>query len=371
MFKEFDHFFINPDFYSGEVLMGKKDLNGNTPEIFFSTSNRSAGKTTFYNGYFVHDFLQNDNKFTLLYRNKYEVEGCAEAFFSDIQKIYFPGLVMKQEPILKGNAFRLLIGYYEEDFENPEKEQFIGTCCGYATSLAAANVIKTRSQQLSDTTKILFDEFQLEDGRYLNNEIKAFRSIHVSLAREIGTQSKYLPVYLIGNLVDIYNPYYESLGITQRLTPQCNYLRGNGWVVEQSFNQIAATKHSESIFENAFENDSYSAMTQNKKYLVEDNELINANIPNRGLYIASVRFTNTVYGIRYIEEFNIYFMSTKPDPSKRILFAATPEDVTENCVFFRSHKMKDYMKNLLHTGRLFFENRAVYKAGLAFIFGKK
>lgn len=31
-------------FYDGTKLMSMKDINGNTPEIFICTSNRSAGK---------------------------------------------------------------------------------------------------------------------------------------------------------------------------------------------------------------------------------------------------------------------------------------------------------------------------------------
>ena len=38
-----------PKYYDGTKLLSMKDLDGNTPEIFMVTSNRTAGKTTYFN----------------------------------------------------------------------------------------------------------------------------------------------------------------------------------------------------------------------------------------------------------------------------------------------------------------------------------
>ncbi len=35
-------------YYDGKKLLSIKDLNGEKPEIFICTSNRSAGKTTYF-----------------------------------------------------------------------------------------------------------------------------------------------------------------------------------------------------------------------------------------------------------------------------------------------------------------------------------
>ena len=50
---------MNNQFYDGTKLLSLKDLNGNTPEIFMCTTNRSAGKTTYFNRYCVKKFLAN------------------------------------------------------------------------------------------------------------------------------------------------------------------------------------------------------------------------------------------------------------------------------------------------------------------------
>ena len=57
-------------YYDGTKLLSLKDLNGRTPEIYICTSNRSAGKTTFFNRYLIKKFKNNGEKFLLLYRYK-------------------------------------------------------------------------------------------------------------------------------------------------------------------------------------------------------------------------------------------------------------------------------------------------------------
>ena len=54
--------------YDGSRLMNMRDLDGDIPELFFCTSNKSAGKTTFFNRFFVSRFLSHNEKFMLLFR---------------------------------------------------------------------------------------------------------------------------------------------------------------------------------------------------------------------------------------------------------------------------------------------------------------
>ena len=44
-------------YYDGTKLLSLKDLDGNTPEIFMVTSNRTAGKTTYFNKLVFNRFL--------------------------------------------------------------------------------------------------------------------------------------------------------------------------------------------------------------------------------------------------------------------------------------------------------------------------
>ena len=61
------------DFYDGTKLLSMKDIDNEVPEIFMCTSNRSAGKTTYFNRLCVNGFKKRGEKFCLVYRFNYEL----------------------------------------------------------------------------------------------------------------------------------------------------------------------------------------------------------------------------------------------------------------------------------------------------------
>ena len=182
----------NTQYYDGTKLLSMKDLNGDTPEIYICTSNRSAGKTTYFNRLGINRFLKNGDKFAVLYRFSYELSECADKFFKDVGLLFFKGKTMTSVARAKGMFHELFLD---------------GISCGYAIALNNADQIKKYSHLFSDVKMIIFDEFQSETGKYCADEVRKFISIHVSLARGQNEQVKYLPVYMISNPVTILNPY--------------------------------------------------------------------------------------------------------------------------------------------------------------------
>ena len=162
---------MEQEFYDGTKLLSQKDVNGNTPEIYICTTNRSAGKTTYFNRLAVNRFKDSNDKFGLIYRYKYELDDCATKFFKNIKGLFFQGDEMYSKPQAQGVYHLLYLN------EKP---------CGYAFALNSADQIKKYSHLFSDTKRLLFDEFQSETNNYCPDEVKKFRSIHTSLARGQG-----------------------------------------------------------------------------------------------------------------------------------------------------------------------------------------
>ena len=50
-------------YYDGTKLLSMKDINGNTPEIYMCTTNRTGGKTTYFGRLCVNRFLKHKEKF--------------------------------------------------------------------------------------------------------------------------------------------------------------------------------------------------------------------------------------------------------------------------------------------------------------------
>ena len=315
-------------FYDGTKLLSMTDLNGEKPELFICTSNRSAGKTTYFSRLCVNRFKDKGEKFGLLYRYNYEIDECVDKFFKDIQRLFFNDDEMTSKP--KGN------GVFHELYLN-------GVSCGYAFSLNNADQIKKYSHLFSDISRILFDEFQSETNRYCSNEIKKFISIHTSIARGNGEQVRYVPVYMLSNPVTMLNPYYISMGITTRLNDKVRFLRGDGYVLEQGYNESAAELQKNTGFNRAFASDSYVAYASEGVYL-NDNLAFVEKPSGMGRYIVTLRYNGTDFAIKEYADKGFLYCDDKPDNTFRYKITVTTEDHQVNYVILKQNDL--FLSNL-------------------------
>lgn len=310
---------MNKEFYDGSKLLSLTDLDGNKPEIFICTSNRSAGKTTYFNRYALNRFLKQGEKFILLYRYKYEVADCAGKFFNEIGNLFFTEYEMKCENKVRGLFAELFIRLKTED--NSEKWM----SCGYACAVNSADMIKKYSHLLSEGRRLIFDEFQTENGVYCDKEVSKFISLHTSLARGGGSSVRYLPVIMISNPVSILNPYYTELRVHERLTKNTKVLRGHGWVLETSFNESVATKQLCSAFNKAFANNSYTSYARDGEYL-NDSLVFIEKISGNNRYVCTIKDNGKDYAIRWFPETDIYYCDTSVDPNATRKIAVCDSD---------------------------------------------
>lgn len=285
------------NYYDGTKLLSLKDINGKKPEVFMCTSNRSAGKTTYFNRLVVNRFIKRGEKFALLYRFNYELDGCDEKFFKDIKELFFSEYDM--------TAAKKMKGIYQELYLNDEP-------CGYAISINSADQLKRNSHLFSDIDNIIFDEFQSEQNHYCDKEVEKFISIHNSIARGHGKQSRYVPVYMISNPVTILNPYYVAMDISTRLQKDTHFLRGDGFVLEQGYNETASAALKSSAFNRAFGSSDYIAYSAEGVYLQDDLSFVDTP-SGRGKYVATIRYAGIDYGVREYPELGIVFCDKSVD----------------------------------------------------------
>lgn len=320
-------------YYDGTKLLSMSDINGEKPEIYLCTSNRSAGKTTFFSRLLVNKYVKNKEKFILTYRYNYELDDCAEKFFKDIQTLFFPDAVMESK--------RKASGIFHELFLNDES-------CGYAISLNSADQLKKYSHLFSDVQRMFFDEFQSETNHYCSDEIRKFISVHTSIARGQGKQARHLPVYMIGNPVSIINPYYVELGISERLRDDTKILRGNGYVLEQGFVESASIAQRNSGFNKAFSKNSYVAYSSQCVYL-NDNKAFIEKPDGASRYLCTIRYNGCDYAVREFADFGCIYVDDRSDATFRFKITVTTSDHEINYVMLKKNDM------FLSTLRLYFE----------------
>lgn len=321
-------------YYDGTKLLSMLDINGNKPEIYMCTTNRTGGKTTYFGRLCINRFIDKNEKFGLLYRYNYELDDIVDKFYKDLGSLFFPSYTMTSKRRAKGT--------FQELFLNEKS-------CGYALSLNNADQIKKYSHLFSDIQRMIFDEFQSETNHYCDNETKKFISIHTSIARGQGEQVRYVPVYMLSNPVSIINPYYVEMGISGRLKDDTKFLRGDGFVLEQGYIESASIEQKNSGFNRAFSKNSYTAYSSECVYL-NDNKAFVEKPTGKSKYLCTLRYKGSDFALREYTENGLIYCDDKADSSFLTRISVTTDDHNINYVMLKRNDF--FLSNL----RYFFEH---------------
>lgn len=274
-------FQIPKEFYNGFRLLSTLDLDGNIPEIFGCTGNRTGGKSFFFKQFMLEQWIGNHKKkMMVLFRKKPEMIDASVAFMKDFKDVGMYTNLEISEISCNG-------GIFNEWFIN-------GESCGYTTYLNASNSIKRISSYFVDVDSILMDEIQPEDMQYLDREVEKLISIHTSVARGGGKHVRYVRTFLVGNNASQVNPYYNELGIDiRRIQKDTKFLRGNGWIFEFNRNKTAQKAIKESAFNRAFSNNGYLRMSADNTALLDNSAFVCNQRPANSIQVCSLRVSNT------------------------------------------------------------------------------
>lgn len=328
-------------YYDGTKLLSLKDANGENPEIYMVSGNRTAGKTTYFRRLLDNSFKKGKGKFVSLYRFDYQLKNAEEAFFKDMNDIFFPNDTFAAEPHAKGK--------YYEWYINDQP-------CGYALAINNADFIKENSSLFNDVERILFDEFQSETNKYCADEIRKFRSVHTSIARGKGKQVRYVPVYMCSNMVTVLNPYFTAMGISSRIRKNTKFLRGNGFVLEQAFNESASKAQMDSGFNKAFVDESYLAYSAQNIYL-NDNYSFIEQPSGRGRYMYTVKYLGKHYSIWSYDNEGILYVSDKADLSFPNKLSLSTDDHNINYLMLKNNSFTVLtLRDLFNRGCFRFKN---------------
>lgn len=332
---------MNTQYYDGTKLLSLLDLNKNIPEIFICIGNRSAGKTTFYNRYLINRFKKHDEKFMLLYRYKIELTDISNKFFNEINRLFFPNDEMSEKSRQGGTYIELYLNH---------------KLCGYAVAINCSEKYKKFSHLFSDVSRMLFDEFQSENNDYCPNEINKFHSIHTTVARGGGKQVRYVPVIMLSNAVTTLNPYFVALNIASRINATTKYIRGNGFVLEQSINETAKSGQLESSFNKAFSNNKLLKSITDNQYVYDSDNFIDQP-EGTSKYICTFLLYGKSFSVREYPN-GIAYVSMSVDNTFPLKMALTVDDHIDGAILAdKQHIIIANLRYLYKMGRVRFQNQ--------------
>lgn len=152
---------------------------------------RGIGKTTQALGFMLLDYIKRGKKFVYVRRYKPEIKQFVDQSKSPLAVIV-DGVTYRGD---KNGGYTCLYG---------------GETIGYAIPLSTSKSYK--SVKFQDVGWILFDEFTIKRGqtyRYISDEVTTFMELVSSIVR---TDKDYR-ILMLGNNLDLFNPYYQFFDI--------------------------------------------------------------------------------------------------------------------------------------------------------------
>ena len=337
-------------YYNLNKLLSMKDLNGRDPEIFFLVGNKTAGKTFSVKYYDVRRFKEHREKFVLFTRWKTDLPGKVRGFFDkDIGPIKFPRHGMSQKSLMGGFAQELY---------------FDGMPCGYVIAINDVDRVKDNSSMFSDAKRWFFDEFIPESGRYCPDEIRKFNSIRIAIARggSDGTHARPFPGIMCANKVTQFNPYFDYFGITNRIQPRTKFLRGYGWVLEQTHNQFAAQELRDNFHTISEEELQYAA--DNAYMMDNDTFLDKVSGPKRPMCV--IRYNKKQFTVWATSEQSLYLVSSKLKSPALYTITTQPNDHEPGVnLVTRGDYVYKTLRNAYNKGLVRFDSGAAKNAFLS------
>lgn len=310
-------------YYDLNPIRSKLDINGKQARMFIITGNRSAGKTHAMCEH-VLSFLRKGRyrQIALLCRNKYELDDICESFFSVSNWMhpsdYYTGKVSK-------------MGYAPLYYN--------GKMIGYGLSLRASDNLKRCSGLFQFVDCMVWDEFQREDNQYIKNEARALKSIISTVSRGGGEQGRKVPCYLLSNTISVLSPILADLEIASRIHKNTRFVRGDGFIFEQSINQSALEAQKDNTLsigrENYLGGTSVVYMNDNLSGV----EKISGNLR----YMETFIVDGERYAIKYSKDLEVFYCCKLIDKYCKRVYTRNKQEINDKITvpfgipFYRKH----------------------------------
>lgn len=152
---------------------------------------------------------------------------------------------------------------------------------------------------------------------------------------------------MISNAVTLLNPYYTALDISDRLTSDVKFLRGDGFVLEQGYNESASRLQESSLFNKAFNKSNYVAYASQNVYLNDNNAFIQ-KMKGQSRYLCTLKYNGVEYGVKIFEEESVVYCDKKVDTDFKQRISVTTDDHNINYVMLKNNEwLIGYMRYFL------------------------
>jgi hypothetical protein len=293
---------------------------------------RGIGKSYGFKKHVVNRFLKHGKQFIYLRRYKGELTKLPQ-FFNDI-KNEFPNT----------------------EFEVKGRQLFInGKQAGWGIPLSAWQ--SEKSNAYPDVETILFDEFirEKDNSGYLPNEVPALLNFMDTVFRD----RENVRCVCLSNAVTIVNPYFLYFSLIPNINKRFNAY--DSIVVEIPDSKDFSAARRQTKFGALIDGTEYGEMALDNNFVNDSQVFIDKRSKN-SRFICSVVYNGMTFGIWVDSDIGLMYLSTEYDPSSKLVFAMTTEDLDENTMLMSNWKTNYYLVKMVSAfkkGYLRFDNQVV------------
>ena len=304
---------------------------------------RGIGKTYGIRLQCVRDYLKNRKRFVALVRNKTDLPAFVSGYFSRIvSNEEFPDYLFKAE----GSKAYIAKKITDEDGNTVKPNWEV---CGYFLSLTQAQKVKPNTYDR--VRRIIFDEAIIDKrlspyDRYLPNEYGIIASLVDTTSREIpGTPKKDAPrLVLLGNAVDLINPYFQRYRIYEpkfgytwhdNKNMLLHYVKDDKYAKEKTENTVAGRMLAGTIDGNISAANEFYIGTEDFVY----------QKPKNSKFSFGVVYKERKYGVWLDDNEGYYYVNMNIPNNSHPVFALTASDNRVN--YIMAKRMETALKGFV------------------------
>jgi hypothetical protein len=297
---------------------------------------RGIGKSYGFKKHVVNRFLKHGKQFIYLRRYKGELVKLPQ-WFNDI----------KQE-------------FPDTEFKVKGRQLFINNkLAGWGIPLSAWQ--SEKSNAYPDVETILYDEFirEKDNSGYLPNEVPALLNFMDTVFRD----RENVRCVGMANAVTIVNPFFLYFGLIPNIKKRYNAYESIVIEIPNSEDFSAARRRTK--FGTLIDGTEYGEMSLDNTFTNDSSVFIDKRSKNSKFQFAIV-YNGLHMGIWVDVEKGLMYLSTDYDPSTKLIFAMTTDDLNENTLLMTTWKNNYYLMKLVSAfkkGFLRFDNQVLRNVG--------
>lgn len=305
--------------------------------LSFVIGARGIGKTYGMKKYGINRFIKHGEQFIYLKRYKTDIKGIDQFFDAVSQE--FPKNVFK----VKGREL------YIDD-----------KLAGWVMPLSSWQSVKSR--EFPNVCTILYDEFLLEKSSkqsYMQDEPKALLNFMDTVIRNRDNAR----VICMSNAVSIVNPFFLYFNIVPDINKRYNAYESI--VVEIPDSVDFTDERKKTKFGKLISDTDYGAFSLGNEF-INDSKVFIERRSKESKFQFSVVYNGMTIGIWVDVDKGVMYASNEFDPSSKLSFALTTDDLDEKTMMMINWKQNYYISKMVNAflnGYLRFDNQVLRNIG--------